>query len=65
MEKIKAAAKILLFSFASSNIVISIFFAFTLQLLWGAINSLQVIVLTVLFNLLMPVNAQEILIEVM
>ena len=34
-------------------------------MLWGAINSLQVIVLTVLFNCLMPVNAQEVLIEVM
>lgn len=55
----------MLFSFASSNILLSLFFAYMIQMLWSALNSLQVIVLTVLFNCLMPVNAQQVMIEIM
>ena len=34
-------------------------------MLWGAINTLQMIVLMVLYSVLMPVNAYDIMIEIM
>ena len=54
-----------MYLFASSGLLISLIFAFMMQMLWGAVNSLQLIVLTVLFNVLMPVNALEVLTQIM
>ena len=49
--------KTMLYGLAAGNLVVSVFFAYMLQMMWSALNSLQIIVLTVLFNLIMPVNA--------
>lgn len=57
--------RVMMFGFITSNIFLGFFFSQLVQLLWGAINTLQMIVLTVLFNLAMPVNAYTILIEIM
>ena len=51
--------------FTSSNVALSIIFSNLLQFLWAAINTLQIIVLTALFSVIMPVNAYDILIEIM
>lgn len=60
-----SAIRAVMFGFATSNVILSFFFSQVIQLLWGAINTLQMIVLTVLFNVSMPVNAYAILIEIM
>ena len=49
----------------ASDLVLSIIFGGVLQLLWGLINSLQMIVLTVLFTVLMPQNCNVVLISIM
>ena len=41
-----------------SNIVANAFISITLNYLWGAINSLQIIAHFPMLNLLMPANAQ-------
>lgn len=49
----------------AANGLISIVFAGALQFLWGLINSLQIIVLSVLFNLQIPENAKVIQVEIL
>ena len=39
---------------AGTNIALSIFYSQMIQYMWGMINSLQMIVLTVLFDVNMP-----------
>jgi len=46
-----------LMAFFSANIFISIFFAQALQFLWSMINAMQIIVLTILFKIEVPPNA--------
>jgi hypothetical protein len=41
----------------SGTSFVNILLSSSLQFLWGMINALQIIVLTVLFNLKIPVNA--------
>ena len=48
--------------FLSTNIVLSVFTTVSLQLLWGMINTLQIIVLTNLFNFKnIPLNAEMVM----
>ena len=49
----------------ASNIFISFFLAYVLQYLWGMVNSLQVIMLGALFNILEPVNSKALRIEIL
>lgn len=48
-------------AFFSANIFVSIFSASMLQYLWSLINTLQIVVLTVLFKLPIPLNAELIM----
>ena len=48
-----------------SNVILSFFLAGILQLLWGAINVLQIIVFTILFNVMMPYNVETVMKEIM
>ena len=50
-----------LIGFFASNIIISIFAASFLQFLWGLINTLQIIMLTTLFDLQIPINAKMVM----
>ena len=49
----------------SGTSFVNILLSSSLQFLWGMINALQIIVLTVLFNLKIPVNAQQIEIKIL
>jgi hypothetical protein len=40
-----------------SNLVLNVLFSASLQMLWGTINTLQLIVMVTLFNLNYPKNA--------
>ena len=51
--------------FLGSNLILSLFLITVLQFLWGLINTLQIIVLTVLFSVTMPVNCYRIMIVMM
>ena len=51
-----------LMAFFSANIFLTIFSAGLMQLLWGLINTLQIIVLTYLFNLDIPMNASMLMV---
>ena len=57
---VESAVQSVQFYFAT-DLVFSIFFGGLLSLLWGLINSLQMIVMTVLFTVLMPTNANDVL----
>mmetsp|Transcript_33742 Transcript_33742/g.44510 ORF Transcript_33742/g.44510 Transcript_33742/m.44510 type:complete len:230 (+) Transcript_33742:313-1002(+) len=48
----------------AGNLVISLLFAGALQYLWGMVNSLQVMVMAILFGVYLPENLQVILIAV-
>ena len=50
---------------AASSFVISFFLAGVLQFLWGMINGLQMIVLSILFSVLFPANAETVFITIM
>ena len=65
IEAIKAIMGSGIVAFATSNLFFSIFFSSMLSMLWGAINTLQVIMYTVLFSIAMPVNCYGILISIM
>lgn len=47
-----------LVAFLSANLVFTVFSAYALQYLWGLINTLQIIVLSSLFGLDIPINAK-------
>lgn len=49
----------------AGNLFISLLMAYALQYLWGMVNSLQLIVLASLFDLLIPENAKVIQVEIM
>lgn len=49
----------------ASNIFLSMFLAYLLQYLWGLINSLQVIVLGALLDLLAPTNSKSVMFEIL
>ena len=51
--------------FLGTNFFVSIFLIGVLQYLWGLINTLQMIVLTVLLNVIMPQNSSRIMIAIM
>lgn len=57
LESATSAIESSVYTVALSNIVLSIFFAGLLQLLWGLINTIQMIMLTALFTILLPQNA--------
>ena len=68
MEKVQAmadAAKATVLTFGSSSIILSIFFAGLLQYLWGFINTLQIIMITALFTIMLPSNAQMMMFTIM
>ena len=65
IEAIKEVVGSGLVGFATSNIFFSIFFSSMLSMLWGAINTLQVIMYSVLFSIAMPVNCYDILLAIM
>ena len=46
------------------NFTISLLFSATMQYLWSMLNSLQVMVLAILLDLMLPYNLQAILLEV-
>ena len=48
--------------FMGSNIFLSMFLIALLQFLWGFVNTIQVVVITVLFNVNFPLNAVKIFI---
>lgn len=48
-------------AFLGANLVISLVSASLLQYLWGMINALQIVVLTVLFNLEVPINSDMVM----
>lgn len=52
-------------TFLSTNFFLSIFSAGALQYLWGLINSLQIIVLSVLFNIDIAPNADMIMVAIL
>ena len=52
-------------SFLASNFIMGALLAVSLQFMWGLINALQLIVLTVLFNTKVPVNAKEVLVVIL
>ena len=53
-------------AFFAGNIVVSILSAGALQYLWGMINTLQILVLTVLFTRLeIPLNAEMIMVMIL
>ena len=60
-EGIESALK----SFLTANLFVSVFTAGMLQYLWSLINTLQIIVLTVLFMLDIPINAEMIMILIL
>ena len=47
------------------NFVLTLIFQTSMQQLWGLVNTLQIIVLTVLFNLKTPLNVQIVLITIL
>ena len=51
--------------FLTANLFVSIFTAGMLQYLWSLINTLQIVVLTVLFQLDIPINAELIMIMIL
>ena len=61
MQAITKGTENVLRSFFSANIAISFLSAGALQYLWGLINTLQMIVLTVLFQLDIPPNAEMVM----
>lgn len=54
-----------LLSFLGANFIVSILLSGLLQLLWGLINTLQLVVLTVLFNIQIPINALEFMVMIL
>lgn len=52
-------------SFFAANFGLSIIFAGMLKFLWGMINTLQIIVLTVLFRLDTPYNADTFMVSIL
>ena len=60
-----SSAKTGLLIFAGSNFAVSLIMAQVVQYLWAIINSLQMMVLIVLFNLQIPKICQIILVEIM
>ena len=51
--------------FISSNLAVSFLLSGVLQYLWGMVNALQMIVMTVLFSVIRPVNAEVVLTTIM
>ena len=52
-------------TFLSSNIFLAIFSAQMLKYLWGMINVLQTIVLSALFNVQIPLNADMVMVAIL
>ena len=50
---------------ATSSLVMSFFLSGVLQFLWSLINGLQVIVLSILFSVMFPANAEAVFITIM
>ena len=48
-----------------ANFIISLIFAGILQEIWGLINTLQMMVMTVLFSVAMPLNAGSVMMTIM
>ena len=51
--------------FLSSNLAVSFLLSGVLQYLWGMVNALQMIVMTVLFSVIRPINAEVVLTTIM
>ena len=65
IESVGDASSGFLSVFMSTNVFLSIFMIQLLQYLWGLINTLQMIVIIVLFNVQFPLNTAQILIDIM
>lgn len=65
IEQAKKASKTSLMTFFGANVVLGIFSAGLIQYLWGMINTLQIIMLTSLFDLNFPLNANEVMTIIM
>ena len=65
IESVGDASSGFLSVFMSTNVFLSIFMIQLLQYLWGLINTLQMIVIIVLFNVQFPLNTSQILIDIM
>ena len=65
IEAISSTTQAAVFGFATSNYLMSLLFSNLIQLLWGVINTLQLIMLTVLFTVSMPINSHNIMIELL
>lgn len=48
-----------------SSVFLSVFFAGLMQYLWGMVNTLQIIVVTGLFTIVLPLNAQTMMFTIM
>lgn len=56
IENVGKATNRFLQVFMSTNIFLSVFMFSLLQFLWGIVNTLQVIMLTLLFSVSFPIN---------
>ena len=59
------SAENMLAAFFGANVIFSLFSAGMLQYLWGLINTLQMIVMTSLFSLRMPLNADMVMLMIL
>ena len=57
VEMITSSVKTVIGIFGSSSFVISLMFAGLLMFLWGLVNTLQMIMLTALYSIVLPLNA--------
>ena len=65
IESVEGAAGGFLSVFMGTNFFLSFFMIGVLQFLWGLINTLQMIMFTVLFSCNFPLNASKIMIAIM
>ena len=52
-------------AFLGANLILTLIFSTSMQFMWGLINTLQIIVLTVLFDLKTPINVLVVLIQML
>ena len=65
LNEVKDAFEDAIKSVIGANVVLGLFIAGALQYMWGMIHSLQMIVLTALFNIYSPTNANIILVSIL
>ena len=64
-ESIKSVASGSLSTVFGTNVIFAAFGSFLLQFLWSLINGLQMIVITSLFNLELPLNSHAVFVKIL